>query len=248
MNRSNRAMNCTIRLKKLFTFICLCLILTTSAKGVDFYGGGIFDITTQITNNNEDVHLWDGTLNLNPNGVIGNSLVLFYSNSTANFLGGRIDNFVYLNNGTLNIHSGDIHNDVVAGVSWWAKDQPMGLGQVNIYGGNFTNSFGVARSINAQGNGRIDLFGGNFTNNSLSTAGQGYIYIHGSNFNYDPGLITSTEGNLTGILSSGETFNMPFRTGGKGAIYLVTTVPEASTLIMIISGLTLLIIRKRYFQ
>ena len=213
------------------------LLSANSARAYIIDGGQTVNINDQITTNSEDVLLYSGTVNLNPGGIIGNALYLMYGDSVANFVGGTIENYAYLNNGVLNISSGDIRNDITAGISTWANGQPMGLGQVNIYGGNFMNPNGSQYLLHASGKGRLDLYGGNLTNRKLFAQQTGAIYIHGSNFNYDYGILPTRTGTLSGTLLSGETFGMDFETIGLGSVHLIAAVPEPSTCSSLAAGL-----------
>ena len=228
--------------KRLVSRLALPLALVATAStstAMVVSGGQTLNINTRVTGNNDDLHLFSGTVNLNPGGIIGNGLVLFYEDSVANFLGGTIENHAYLNNGVLNVLSGHIKNDIAVGVSWWANGHPMGLGQVNIYGGSFTNTYGVNRYLNAVGNGRFDVYGGDFADVEFLAQQSGDIYIYGSNFNYQAGEITDVAGRLTGTLNDGQAIDVPFQRYGQGAIHLVSaaTVPEPASLGLVLMAL-----------
>jgi hypothetical protein len=53
----------------------IALSAADPVKALIINGGGTFNVTNQITGNNKDIALCDGTLNLNPGGVIGSSLI-----------------------------------------------------------------------------------------------------------------------------------------------------------------------------
>ncbi len=222
----------------LLLIIFIAFLWTSAAEAVIFDDGQVHNIDYQLTGNNEDVHLYNGsTLNLLQNGVIGNSLLLLdYDNGTkANILGGTVENYIYIYGGELNIMDGNIKGDVASGLEGWGEVRTKDY--VKISGGTFDNPFGAKRIIYSQGISTIDIFGGHFMSNELRAIHDSTINIYGSNFNFEYGNIGVSSGVLTGILQNGEIINCDFYISDNASIILV---PEPATLLLLGFGAVML--------
>ncbi len=222
---------------------------------VDFNDGGIHEINSgNSTGQFELVRVDYGypgmgtTLNIVTGGKIAEALSVF-ENGNTNLLGGEISGnlFVYDDSRAI-IYEGIIGEFLHSGGNSWVTVLGGVVGtevdafensQIDISGGTFSY-------VRADGYGQLNISGGSFgvelraTQNSVLT-------ISGSNFTIDDipveyGTVTASTGILGGILTSGETIDVPFYTHEDAVMILV---PEPAMILLL--GLGALLLRKRTY-
>lgn len=180
-------------------------------------------------------------------GVIDDDLELFGS-ATLDFSGGSIDDNLTAQDGSSVVMTGgDVGNDLEA----------IGGASVTVLGGT------IGSDIEAVGVATIDLFGGvlgavGAFDNGIASGGLSVITLYGPRFQINGapaafGSILPIAGQLSGTLSDGNTFDMPFArvTDGpffpfRGEIVLVQqAVPEPTAALSALIGVGVLASQRR---
>ena len=141
--------------------------------------------------------------------------VTAWNRSTISMFGGTVVNLQASGSSNVRVSGG-----VINGLG--AYDH----GTLHLSGGTVSNS------LAAFGNGTIYMTGGHI-GSSIRASTAGKIVISGTGFNYPYGVITGTNGKLTGTLDNGDTINNYFYLSDAGSIVLI---PEPTMMCMFSIG------------
>ncbi|MEM7808154.1 MAG: hypothetical protein AAF561_08595 [Planctomycetota bacterium] len=195
----------------------------------------------------DDAEIYDTGSFVVSGGVVGEDLEAF-GDSLLTFSGGTVtNNLTAEDDATVVMTGGSVGNDLEA----------INDAAITLTGG------AIGSDIEAFRRGTIDIFGGELGttgvfNNGIASGGDSVITLYGPEFqiNGSPaefGNITQNFGTLSGTLSDGNTFTMPFervnegfRRGFRGEIVLVQqAIPEPVASLGGLIGLGLLVARRQ---
>jgi len=246
----------------LFAVLSLCV---GSAHAVDFYDDGA---THSINSISDNVVIFDGpgptptTVNFQPGANIGFGIyddsVVVFDTSIVNISGGTFSqDVVALDGSTITITNGTLNDDLYAFFG----------ATIDMYGGSVaddleTDDFALVRifggslgeDIEASGFSRVEIHGGQIGFNGVFDTGIGArhaaeitlfgteFYLNGSGVG--PGDLPYGTGTISGILSDGSIFSMPYVRIDDGRIVLAL-VPEPGSAMLIMLGIAAITMKRR---